>query len=68
MKKVAKPRGRPPEQGEKAMKQIAIRIPVEYLSRAEKLIVERYGLPDRSDIMREALAAGLDVLEGRKRK
>jgi len=68
MKKAAKPRGRPPEQGEKAMKQIAVRLPVELLDRAEKIVEDRYGQPDRSDILREALAAGLDVLEGRKRK
>jgi len=68
MKKAAKSRGRPPEQGEKAMKQIAVRLPVELLDRAEKIVEDRYGQPDRSDILREALAAGLDVLEGRKRK
>jgi hypothetical protein len=50
------------------MKQIAIRLPLDLLERAEKIIADRYGQADRTAVLREALAAGLDVLEGRKRR
>jgi hypothetical protein len=38
------------------------------LSVIDQVIKERYGQATVRDILREALAAGLDVLEGRKRK
>ncbi len=67
MKRAQKSRGRPPE-GDKAMQQIAIRLPHDMLDRVEKIVEDRYGQADRTAVIREALAAGLEVLEGRKRK
>lgn len=50
------------------MQQIAIRLPHDMLDRVEKIVEDRYGQADRTAVIREALAAGLEVLEGRKRK
>lgn len=56
--------GRPPK-GTRAMKQIAIRLPDDMLDQVDDIIAERFGLPDRTAVIRELVA---EALAARKRK
>lgn len=63
--KKERPRGRPPE-GERAMQQIAIRLPQEMLNQIESIVADRYGQADRTAVIRELLAAQLSLRAKRK--
>lgn len=41
------------------MKQIAIRLPIEMLEEVDAIIEDRFGLPDRADVIRELIAEAL---------
>lgn len=45
--------------GDKAMKQIAIRLPTEMLDEFDEIVAERYGHADRTAVIRELLAFAL---------
>jgi metal-responsive CopG/Arc/MetJ family transcriptional regulator len=62
-KKRKRPRGRP-SLGD-AMEQLAIRFPKEMLAAVDEIILGRLDRPDRSQIIRELIAEGL---EARKRR
>ena len=63
-KKIGRPRKPAAEQGQL----VAVRWPPGLIERADALAEGRPDKPLRSSIMREALAAGLDVLERRRKK
>jgi Arc/MetJ-type ribon-helix-helix transcriptional regulator len=50
------------------MKQIALRLPVEMLRRLDDLVEGRLDRPDRTAVIRELLAEGLDAREKKGRK
>lgn len=58
-------RGRPPD-GERAMQQIAIRLPTEMLDAIEEIVAERFGQADRTAVIRELIAAQLAARAKRK--
>lgn len=60
-KRTAK-RGRPPGP-EEPMKQIALRLPAEMLDALDAIVAERLDRPDRTAVIRELLAEGLEARE-----
>jgi Arc/MetJ-type ribon-helix-helix transcriptional regulator len=50
------------------MKQIALRLPVEMLRRLDDLVEARLDRPDRTAVIRELLAEGLDAREKKARR
>lgn len=53
---------------EEPMKQIALRLPAEMLRRLDAIVEERLDQPDRTAVIRELLAEGLDAREKRARR
>lgn len=64
-KKAGRP-GRPPKLDE-TMVQITLRIPKEAIAIADGMAADRLDRPDRSTILREAIAIGLQVMQTRDR-
>ena len=56
--------GRPPKL-EGTMVQITMRVPSEVVELAERITESRIDKPDRSTLLREAMAIGLDTLAAR---
>ena len=58
-------KGRPPKPEDEQSVQISTRWPPGLIERADAICEQRPDQPDRSQVMREALAFGLDALEAR---
>lgn len=63
-KALKRSRGRP-AMGDKAMKQIALRLPVDAFDAVDKIVAERMGATDRAAVFREAVARGLAQMRGK---
>ena len=61
-----KRRGRPPKLDD-SMQQITLRVPEEVLAVADQIKAQRLDRPDRSTILREAMAIGLATMMKRDR-
>ena len=57
-----------PAASKPAMTQTSIRLPTHLIERADEIVLERGGLLERSDILREALVEGFKVIDGKRGK
>jgi len=65
---MAKPRmGRPPKPEDEHAVQISTRWPGPFIERVDALVETRADQPTRAQVMREAMALGLDALEQRQK-
>ena len=60
IKKRKRPRGRP-SQGDDTLEQISIRFPRPMLAAVDEILAGRLDRPDRSQIIRELIAEGLEA-------
>jgi metal-responsive CopG/Arc/MetJ family transcriptional regulator len=63
--KTKRPRGRP-SLGDDAMEQLAVRFPKPMLAAIDEIIEGRLDRPDRSQIIRELIAEGLEARRKRR--
>lgn len=61
-------RGRPPKDKSTMLNPITVRFPAQMMDEIERLAAQRMDQPDKSQIVRELVAKGIEALRAEKQK